>query len=175
MAGDGVEVLGVFVQSLATACLNLRVIAGGEVEAACRVDPMTWYPARRFEELFGRVVSRFPQSDPMRERIGMEMMKLWYDPGPGRGIVKTAADFLHYQTGSEGYHSIVRGPEPAKGRFALERYDEETGRAVVRSSTPFDRTMERGVLLGGLRLTGDAAFVSVDNSLDPSVFHVEFH
>lgn len=172
---SGVEVLGVFQQSLARACMNLDLIAGEEALEACNVEPNVWYPARRFQELTKHVVSRFSNPDPMLERIGIEMMKLWYDPGPGRGIIRTAVDFLRYQTGSEGYHSLVRGPETDKGVFSLVEVDEERGRAVVRSTTPFSRTMERGVLAGGLRLTGEIVFVEVRNEPDPSTFAIEFH
>jgi hypothetical protein len=170
-----VEVVGVFLQALARACVNLHLIAVEEAAEATAVEPMAWVPASRFIDLFERVLSRFPSPDPLKERIGMEMMKLWYDPGPGRSIIKTAIDFLHYQTGSEGYHSLTRGPEEAKGAFALVALDEKNGRATVRSTTPFDRTMERGVLIGGLKLTGDAHYVSVDNTEDGSIFHIELH
>jgi hypothetical protein len=175
MAIVDVEVMGVFLQALGNACVNLHLLAGEEAVEACSVEPMVWYPASRFAELFESVVGRFPTPDPVQERIGIEMMKLWYDPGPGRGIIKTAADFLRYQTGSLGYHSLTRGPAEQKGGFSLVELNEATGRATVRSTTPFDRTMERGVLLGGLRLTGDARFVRVDNDADRSVFHVEYH
>jgi hypothetical protein len=172
--GD-VEVMGVFLQALANACLNLHLLAGDEAVEACDVEPMRWYPASRFEELFQRVVGRFPTPEPVRERIGIEMMRLWFDPGPGRGIITSAADFLRYQTGSEGYHSLARGPAEQKGAFTLIELDEARGLAVVRSTTPFDRAMERGVLLGGTRLTGDATFARVDNDSDRSTFRVEYH
>jgi hypothetical protein len=88
--------------------------------------------------------------------------------------VKRAVDFLHYQTGSNGYHSVVRGPADKVGAFALESLDEAAGRAIVRSTTVFDRTIERGVLIGGLETAGDLAFVEVDNSTDPSVYRIRF-
>jgi hypothetical protein len=167
--------MGVFLQALANACLNLHLLAGDEAVEACAVEPMRWYPASRFEELFQRVVGRFPTPEPVRERIGVEMMRLWYDPGPGRSIISRAADFLRYQTGSEGYHSLTRGPADRKGAFTLAELDEARGRAVVRSTTPFDRAMERGVLLGGLRLTGEVTFAQVENEADRSTFNVEYH
>jgi hypothetical protein len=170
-----VEVLGVFQGSLARASVNLELLAGREAAEACNVEPVAWYPASRFQELVRQVVSRYPSPDPILERIGIEMMKLWYDPGPGRSIIRTSVDFLRYQTGSEGYHSLVRGPDAEKGAFTLVDLDEATGHAVIDSSTPFSRTMERGVLLGGLRLTGDANYVNVTNAPDPSRFVIEFH
>jgi serine/threonine protein kinase len=56
----------------------------------------------------------------------------------------------------------------------LEALDEARGTARMRSTTPFDRTMERGVLLGGIGLAGDLPHVLVDNAADPSVFEVVF-
>jgi len=170
-----VEVFGVFLQSLGHACVNLQLIAGEEAAGACSVDPGSWYPAARFRELFEHVVGCFPNPEPLRERIGTEMMKLWYEHGPGRSIIASAVDFLRYQTGSEGYHSLVRGPESNKGAFSLLELDEPRGRAIIRSTTPFDRAMERGVLLGGLKLTGEVGYVKIENTPDASTFHVEFH
>ena len=69
----------------------------------------------------------------------------------------------------------MRGPTEDIGSFALAALDEKAGRARVRSTSPFDRTMERGILLGGMKLTEDLLYVDVDNSADPSVFHIEFH
>jgi hypothetical protein len=103
------------------------------------------------------------------------MMKLWYDRGPGRSVVERGIDFLHHQTGSQGYHGVTRGPAEQVGAFSLTALDEERGTARVSSTTPFDRTMERGVLLGGLRLAGDLVYVDVENHTDPSVFEIRFH
>lgn len=35
--------------------------------------------------------------------------------------------------------------------------------------------MERGVLIGGMKLAGDLVYVDVDNSGDPSVYEIRFH
>jgi hypothetical protein len=168
-----IEVLGVFIQSFAHACVNLQILAAVDASELAGADPGAWYPAQRFVATIAAIEQRFPVFDPIKERIGVEMMRLWYEHGPGRAIVKRGVDFLHHQTGSMGYHGVVRGPDI--GAFALDMLDEAAGRARVRSTTPFDRTMERGVLLGGLKLAGDHAYVDVDNRADPSVFEIEFH
>lgn len=171
---EELEMLGIFLQSFAFACVNLKLLLGDRAEALIESAPDQWYPADRFAEAVRSIEARFPSPEPIKERVGIEMMKLWYERGPGRTIVKRAVDFLHYQTGSNGYHSVVRGPADKVGAFALESLDEAAGRAVVRSTTVFDRTIERGVLIGGLETAGDLAFVEVDNSTDPSVYRIRF-
>jgi len=172
---QGVEVQGVFLRSFAGACVNLRILAGEEAAVLAAAEPNGWYPADGFLLALSTLGERFHDFDPIKERIGVEMMQLWYDRGPGRTIVNKGVDFLHHQTGSQGYHGVVRGRAEAIGDFALERFDEAAGRARVRSTTPFDRTIERGVLLGGLRLAGDLSYVDVVNTPDSSVFEIEFH
>jgi len=167
---------GIFLLSFASASLNLRILAGPEVEELVKdIAPDGWYPQSRFNTALSAVSQRFTNFGPALERIGEEMMRLWYTQGPGAQIVKTGVEFLRFQTGSEGYRSVVRGEPSAIGDFALEHLDEAKGVARVRSTTPFDRTMERGVLIGGMRLPGDLVFVGVDNSADPSVFEIRFH
>lgn len=65
------------------------------------------------------------------------------------------------------YRSVVKGPPERVGDFALEALDRERGYARVRSSTPFPRAMERGVLAGGMRGPGDLAYVEVTNPTAP--------
>ncbi len=166
--------LGIFLQSFAHACVNLKLLFGEEAQALVESAPGEWYPADRFTRAVRSIEARYPHDAPIKERLGIEMMRLWYELGPGRSIVRRGVDFLHFQTGSGGYHSVVRGPSDVVGTFALASLDEASGRAEVRSSTVFDRTIERGVLLGGLQLAGDLGYVDVDNSADPSVFHIVF-
>jgi hypothetical protein len=172
---DGVEVSGMFLLSFARACINLQVVAGEELESLSSVAPGEWVTVDRFVGVLRQIESRYPEFEPIKERIGAEMMKLWYEHGPGRQIVTRGVDFLHHQTGSNGYHSVVRGPAALTGSFVLEAIDEERGVARVRSTTPFDRTMERGVLLGGLALPGDLSFIDVTNAEDRSLYEIEFH
>ena len=168
------ELLGIFLQSFGSACVNLKLLLGDGAASLLESSPDGWYPASRFLDAVRSIEARFPDPEPMKERLGIEMMKLWYEHGPGRTIVKRGVDFVRFQTGSSGYHSVVRGPASAVGEFALESLDEAAGRAIVRSTTAFDRTMERGVLIGGLQLAGDLEYVDVDNSEDPSVFRIRF-
>lgn len=169
----GIELSGFFLLSFSRACVNLNAIIGDEMEKLVQgVDPQNWLPANSFLAALDLIADRYPQFEPILERIGMEMMRLWYEFGPGRSIVKKAIDFLHFQTGSGGYASVVRGPAEGVGRFSLESIDPESGMAIVYSTTPFERAMERGILLGGLQLAGDAIYVDIDNSKDENRFLV---
>lgn len=172
----GVELSSIFLLSFGRACVNLQALTGGELDhLLAGVEESQWVDAAVFFKVLALVESRFANFEPILERIGAEMMKLWYEFGPGRSIVRKAVDFLHFQTGSGGYASVVRGPGESTGSFSLASLDEESGTAVVRSTTPFSRAMERGVLLGGLQLSGDALYVDVNNSTDPNEFHISFH
>jgi len=172
---EGVEILGVFLQSFARACVNLSILGGAEGERLARVDSAEWCPAEALFAALAVIEARFDDPGPIKERIGTEMMRLWYERGPGRSIVARGVDFIHHQTGSEGYHGVTRGPSNDVGAFTLTALDEESGTARVWSTTPFDRAVERGVLLGGLSLAGDLVYVDVDNGADPSVFEIRFH
>ncbi len=175
MAKPEIELLGVFLQSLAAACVNLQIVAKDQAAAILSTQPQSWYPAAHYIDFLQSLSQRYVHFEPIKERIGAEMMRLWYEQGPGQQLIKSGVDFLRYQTSSQGYHSVVRGPAEEVGSFALEAIDEAAGRARVRSTSPFDRTMERGILLGGMKLTQDLLYVDVDNSADPSLFFIEFH
>jgi hypothetical protein len=171
--GD-IELLGIFLQSFGRACVNLKLLLGEQADTLLSSVADGWYPANAFLGAVRAIEARFPDPGPIKERLGVEMMTLWYEQGPGRSIVKRGVDFLQFQTGSNGYHSVVRGPAVQVGEFALEELDERAGSARVRSSTVFDRTIERGVLIGGMQLAGDLEYVDVDNDADPSVYRIRF-
>lgn len=169
-----VELSGVFVGSFARACVNIGILGGGEIDELVAAAPGEFHSADRFVAVLASLERRFRSFEPIKERIGVEMMRLWYELGPGRSIVRRGVDFLHHQTGSEGYHGVVRGPADRVGSFSLLHIDEDRGEAEVRSSSPFDRAMERGILLGGMQLAGDLVFVDVTNHRDPSRFEIRF-
>ena len=61
------------------------------------------------------------------------------------------------------------------GKFILKSLNEEEGVAVIESTTPYDKDIERGIILGGLKLVTDFPYLSVDNSKNPQIFEIEFH
>lgn len=169
------EISGVFLLSLGRAAVNLRVLAGAEWENVLgATEPGGWYPKALFMDALEVAVKRFRDPEPVLERVGFEMMNLWYEEGPGRATVRSGPEFLRFQVGSAGYRSLVRGRDEETGAFALESIDEAAGTALVTSTTPFPRALERGVLLGGIQLGGNVDFVSVTNERAPSRFEIVF-
>jgi hypothetical protein len=171
---DGAEISGILFGSFARACINLGLLARSDMERVESTQPDAWCAAEVFVSFLARLGQRFRNFEPIKARIGVEMMRLWYEIGPGRAIVHSGVDFLHHQMSSAGYHSLVRGPAELVGSFSLEHLDAGQGRARVRSTSPFDRSMERGILFGGMRIAGDLVYVRVDNRTDPSLFDITF-
>lgn len=172
---EEVGLAGYFVASVAQVFLHLRMLGGEQVEELLvGVEPTGFYPYPRFLALLTAVAKRFRDMDPVLEQLGMQLMADWYEHGPGKQQVTSGVGFLKFQTGSAGYRSVVQGPPAAVGEFTLEAIDEQAGTARVRSTTPFPKAIERGILLGGMRAPGDLTFVDVDNAADPLVFNVTF-
>ncbi|MBS2018511.1 MAG: hypothetical protein JST00_36940 [Deltaproteobacteria bacterium] len=170
-----VKLAGYFVASVAQAFVHLRMLGGPEVETLCAgVEPTGHYPYPRFAALLATVEKRFKDMEPVLEQLGMQMMTDWYEHGPGKGIVTRGVGFLEFQTGSQGYRSVVSGPDSAIGAFTLVALDEKAGTARLKSTTPFPKTMERGILVGGMRAPGDLTYVDAINAPDPQVFDVTF-
>ncbi len=173
---SSLEVSGALILSYLASLVNLKILAGEEMTRQLGTYKVEeWYPLSEYLALFRIIEEKFQDAAPIKERVGTESMNIWYEHGPGSTIITRGVDFLHFQTGSEGYHSVVRGDAGEKGHFQLQSVDEQKGTAVVVSSTPLDRDMERGVLLGGLKLRGDLDYVEVTNDEDPDVFKIEFH
>ena len=121
------------------------------------------------------VLERYSDPGPILEQIGIEMMRFWYNVGPGKQYVRRGVDFLRFQTSSEGYYSVIKGDPGQIGEFTLVDLNEQEGTAIVRSTTPFVRDMERGILIGGLGLAQDLIYINVDNFRDANTFLIEFH
>lgn len=164
---------GTLMAGFAQACINLNIVAGRRAaDLLTDLDVARWYPLKRWFQLEQTLGAAYTDVDPIRLKLGIEMMTLWYHRGPGRDVIRRGADFLHFQTGSTGIVSVIRGPV---GSFDLREFDAAAGRAVIHSTTPFNRTIECGVLIGGLLAPGDIDYVDVRNDRDPDLLIAEFH
>ncbi|MBK8214141.1 MAG: hypothetical protein IPK71_10385 [Myxococcales bacterium] len=173
---DEMQVHGALMVGFAQACVNLNIVAGQEATRFIGgLQINDWYPLSEWEKLQKLVIRSYANVDPIMVKVGIAMMHGWYHFGPGKSAVKKGVSFLHYQTGSGGFASVVRGPESVVGSFELEQFDKTRGLAVVHSTTPFDRKMECGVLIGGMTAPGDVDYVDVTNTDDPDRLIVEFH
>ncbi len=169
------RVYGATLQGFAQACVNLNIVAGNKASEALReIEINEWYPFELLRTIERIVIDSYENADPILERVGVEMMLGWYNLGPGKQFVKRGADFLYFQTGSHGYSSVVKGPPELVGDFDLVEIDEENGFAVVQSSTPFNKSLERGVIIGGLSAPGDLDYIDVTNREDERRFLIEF-
>ena len=172
--GEETRILGALPLSFGQACLNLNFLLPEEMDFLEQIKPEEWYPIDKVLSILSSVGEKYSDPAPIYERIGIEMMNLWYSQGSGKQIIKRGADFLHFQTSSEGYYSVIRGNPDQIGNFSLLSMDEQKGTAVVRSTTYFNRDMERGVLIGGLGAPKDLLYINVDNSEDKDIFQIRF-
>jgi hypothetical protein len=170
-----VRVRGSICLAVGQACVNLHFFADDAVRARlATMHPDEWYPLDVFLHLLDIVTTRYVDPAPILEQVGVEFARLWYEV-EGKHLVHTGVEFLRYQTSSAGYRSVVQGDPDRLGEFTLTALDEQTGTAQLRSTTPFPKDFERGVLRGGLQVVQDIMYVDVDNSADPHCFNIEFH
>lgn len=167
---------GTLMAGFAQACINLNIVAGRRgTDLLADLDVSRWYPLARWIALEQTIGATYLYCDAIILKVGIEMMTQWYHRGPGRDVIHHGADFLPFQTDSTGMASVIRGPKAMVGSFDLQKFDPRAGRAVIHSTTPFNRKMECGVLIGGLLAPGDIDYVDVTNDADPDLLHVEFH
>ena len=139
------KVFGATLQGFTQACINLNIVAGNKAtDLLGDIEITGWYPFEKLLEIEKVVSEAYENSAPILERVGMEMLQSWYNYGPGKEFINTGVDFLHFQTGSQGYTSVVKGPQDSVGSFNLEFLDEEEGKAKINSTTPFNKDLERG-------------------------------
>ena len=128
-------------------------------EPLADLDVERWYPLRRWFALEQMIGAPYQHIDPIRLKLGIEMMSLWYHRGPGHDIIRRGADFLHFQTGSTGIISVIRGPRELVGSFDLREFDAAAGRAVIQHQITCRKTLViHGAVLsavsaGGMDLT----------------------
>ncbi len=104
---DGVQVAGALILAIGQACVNLSFFIDEPTSQFLReAQPTEWYPVQKFTSLLEVVAARYVDPAPILERIGSEMIRLWYMTG-GAGLINNAVEFLQYQTSSQGYYSVV--------------------------------------------------------------------
>jgi hypothetical protein len=169
------EVFGVTILGFAKACKDLNIVAGSKAaELISDVEANKWYPFRRLRDIEATVIETYKNAGPILERAGAEMMLTWYTLGPGKEIINTGVDFLRFQSGSQGYASVVKGPKDLVGSFELVEIDENKGKALIHSTTPFNKELERGIIIGGMSAPGDLDYINVNNDEDEHYFRIEF-
>lgn len=172
---NNVEVFGSLILGYSEACKNLHIIACGHALKLMKdIKFNGWYPLNTFLELEKIITTNYYDPRPIMEKIGFNMMSNWYHNGPGKNIIKTGVDFINFQTGSQGYRNVVKGSPLIIGDFKLESINENRGIAIVKSTTPFNRDMERGVLYGGISAPDDIGHLVIKNDEDIDTFKIKF-
>ena len=169
------KVFGATIHGFIQACINLNIVADPKASSLISdIDINGWYPFEHLRNIERIVIESYEIVEPILERVGTEMMLSWYNFGPGKQIIKRGVDFLSFQSGSQGYSSVVKGPEELIGSFNLVEIDEEKGTALIHSTTPFNKSLERGVIIGGMSAPGDLEYIDVNNDEDEYYFKIEF-
>ena len=170
------EVFGATIEGFAQACINLNIVASSDTKNLTKdVEVNKWYPFKILRDLEVIVIKNYENYKSILERVGTEMMLAWFNFGPGKQIINRGVDFLHFQSGSQGYASVVKGPEELVGSFKLVKVEEKLGIALIHSTTPFNKNIERGVIIGGMSAPGDLDYIDVNNDEDEHYFNIEFH
>ncbi len=169
------KVFGATLQGFARACIDLKIIAGPEANKVVDdVEINKWYPFKRLRDIESIVMENYRNPEPILEKAGAEMMTIWFNFGPGKQIIDGGIDFLKFQTSSQGYDSVVKGPKDIVGSFELVEIDEKNGKCLIYSTTPFNKDLERGIIIGGMSAPGDLDYIDVNNNEDKQYFRIEF-
>lgn len=169
------EVFGATILGFAQACINLNIVAGSKANNLIKdIEVNKWYSFEILRDLEKIVIENYENVEPILERVGIEMMLIWYKLGPGKQIIDGGVDFLRFQSGSQGYASVVKGPKEVVGSFKLVKLEKDLGKALIYSTTPFNKNMERGVIIGGMSAPGDLDYIDVNNDKDEHYFNIEF-
>ena len=169
------EVFGATIHGFVEACKDLNIVAGSKAgELVGDVEVNKWYPFKRLRDIEATVIETYKNAGPILERAGAEMMLTWYNLGPGKEIINSGVGFLRFQSGSQGYASVVKGPKDLVGSFELVEIDEDKGKALIHSTTPFNKDLERGIIIGGMSAPGDLDYIDVNNDEDEHYFRIEF-
>jgi len=169
------KVFGATLQGFARACIDLNIIVGPEAKKiVSNIEINKWYPFKRLRDIESIVIENYKNAGPILEKAGAEMMITWFNFGPGKQIIKGGIDFLKFQTSSQGYSSVVKGPKDIVGAFELVEIDEENRKGLIHSTTPFNKDLERGIIIGGMSAPGDLDYIDVNNDDDRRYFRIEF-
>ncbi len=170
---DKVEISGALFLAFLNAGESLKLLLQEDERGLESFEPDKWYPLEEFRRVLRRA-SQYRNHANILVQIGGEMMRGWYNHGPGRSLVSSGIDFLRLQAGSKGFRSVVQGRPELVGSFDLVTIDETGGTAGIHSTTVFPRDLERGILMGGLGLAGDLLYYDVGRPSQAGSFEIHF-
>ena len=112
---EAVEVSGILFLSFVQACTNLDCYVDETVtDFLVDVRPDGWYALERYTHLLATVAERYARPAIILEQLGAEMMRLWYEMGPGKVLVQEGLDLSHIRPIAD----TDRDPQAALARLA---------------------------------------------------------
>ncbi len=152
-------------RALVQACRNLELyIAPEAAEHLEQTADEEWLPLEQLQGVLSLAAAPYPEPGPLFERLGTEMVEAWFTQGAPEAAASVGP--LLEQLGA-AYGRLVRGELADTGELSLVRYDAAAGVAVLRSTTPVGRELERGILRGLLRRCQGVLGVEVESTRDP--------
>ena len=169
------QVRGVVFLAFTEALHNLHLLADEDMQRFIQdVHYNGWYPFTKQQQVFDLIEARYPLSGPIMEKVGMGFINTIYSFQEWRHLFDTGIGFLKTNEASKLYYNFVQGHPQDIGSFTLIDLRAAEGKAVLHSTTPFSKDMERGILLRGLQLTRSFDYIDVDNAQDERIYHIEF-
>jgi hypothetical protein len=169
------QVRGVVFLAFTEALYNLHLLADEDMQRFIQdVHYNGWYPFAKQKQVFDLIEERYPLSGPIMEKVGMGFINTIYSFQEWRHLFDTGVGFLKTNEASKLYYNFVQGHPQDIGSFMLIDLHATEGKAVLHSTTPFSKDLERGILLRGLQLTRSFDYIDVDNSQDERIYHIEF-
>lgn len=158
-------------RALAQASKNLGLYVAPEAaEHLARAKDAAWVPLEQLLGLLELAAAPYKEQAPLLERLGAEMVDAWYQKEAhaklSGGVRETLAQLGH------AYHAIVHGDASETGDVHLTSFDEPSGELFVRSTTPFSRDFERGVLRAVLLKLEDVVGVETERGRAPGQHRV---
>ncbi len=161
------EVAGSFLLGISQSFANLNIFTKDILEDSVKtIDPVKWYPYSKLIELLNYVKSNFHnESKSILFRAGINFINLWYEYGPGKEMIFSGLDWLHANTESQGYNSVVRGGEKTDiGWCNIINIDEKKGIVVYENVTPLPSDLVKGIFYGGCFLFDDMEYVYIETT-----------
>ncbi|MEO0788116.1 MAG: hypothetical protein AAFY36_05635, partial [Bacteroidota bacterium] len=159
-----IEVAGPIIGGLLQSFQSIHALTGEDARRLMPEPPQldAWYPLPQFQSILQAVANKHQDIKGLVFRAGIEFIQSWHRHGPGRELIFSSFDFLHFQTNSQGYHSVVRAATPEENGFVqLDRLDKESGEAEASFVVPFPAAFSHGVFVGGMSIFDDLDFLDI--------------
>lgn len=173
MQADGVrqkgEVAGSFLLGLIESFASIYAIASDGLDLQLpAIDSDSWHPHELLISTLNKIERAVPDHQGLFFRAGMHFVRIWYEQGPGREMVRSTLDWLRANQDGVGYNSVVRGGSPEEVGWCRMRFlDERIGVAVFENVMPLAPEYIRGVFYGGCLLFDDVDYVDVAETHEP--------